>query len=274
MVESSGRIAGAGSSVSVYYCGYEECESGHFWGPALRSQYLLHYVIEGKGEYSVNGNSYSIGKNECFLIRPGELAVYTADKDKPWTYMWIAFDGFDVPDILRRIGLSKHYVAYIDRGKEFEGFLHRLIDEFDKGNDLMVLSCFFGTMSLLESSAQEKAFSPEDEYIIKAVSYLKSNFAYPIRIGELARHIGIDRTYLYRIFSASEGISPKQYLMQLRISAAKKMLLSGIYSVSETALSCGFADSASFCGKFKAETGKTPKEFAAEDKKNHHTVSK
>ena len=38
-----------GGSVTVYYCGYEKCESGHFWGPAVRNQYLLHYVISGCG---------------------------------------------------------------------------------------------------------------------------------------------------------------------------------------------------------------------------------
>lgn len=101
----------------------------------------------------------------------------------------------------------------------------------------------------------------------KAIGYIKSNYGYPIQISDLARHIGIDRTYLYRIFSASESMSPKQYLMQVRINAAKKMLLAGTYTVSETALSCGFSDSASFCGRFKRCTGMTPKEFVADSHK-------
>lgn len=173
-----------GGSVTVYYCGYEKCEGGHFWGPAVRNQYLLHYVISGKGTYTVGEETYTLHANECFLIRPGERTYYIADREDPWEYMWVAFDGFDVLEILRR-----------------------------------------------------------------------------------ARHIGIDRTYLYRIFSASESMSPKQYLMQVRINAAKKMLLAGTYTVSETALSCGFSDSASFCGRFKRCTGMTPKEFVADSHK-------
>ena len=57
------------------------------------------------------------------------------------------------------------------------------------------------------------------------------------------------------------SMSPKQYLMQVRINAAKKMLLSGAYTVGETALSCGFSDASSFCSRFKRCTGMTPKAF-------------
>ena len=58
-----------GGSVTVYYCGYEKCEGGHFWGPAVRNQYLLHYVISGKGTYTVGEETYTLHANECFLIR-------------------------------------------------------------------------------------------------------------------------------------------------------------------------------------------------------------
>lgn len=259
-----------GGSVTVYYCGYEKCESSHFWGPAMRTQYLLHYVISGCGTYTVGGETYALHPNECFLIRPGERTMYTADKDDPWEYMWVAFDGFDVLEILRRTGLVSSYVAAVENGAEFQRYMQEMIEEFNQGSLFKVMSCFYGAMSVLEKSAHGGAYTREHEYVNKAIGYIKSNYGYPIQISDLARHIGIDRTYLYRIFAASENMSPKQYLMQVRINAAKKMLLAGTYSVGETALSCGFSDSASFCGRFKRVTGMTPKEFIA-DSKNHST---
>lgn len=261
-----------GGSVTVYYCGCEKCESGHFWGPAVRSQYLLHYVISGCGVYTVGGETYEVKANECFLIRPGERTLYAADAADPWTYMWVAFDGFDVLEILRRTGLVSRYTAAVEDGATFERWLREMIQEFSGGSLFKVMSCFYGAMSVLESSAHGGAYTREHEYVNKAIGYIKSNYGYAIQIGDLARHIGIDRTYLYRIFQASEGMSPKQYLMQVRINAAKKMLLAGTYSVGETALSCGFSDAASFCGRFKRCTGLTPKEFAADG--HSRTVSK
>ena len=123
------------------------------------------------------------------------------------------------------------------------------------------MSCFYGAMSVLEKSAHGGTYTREHEYVNKAIGYIKSNYGYPIQVSDLARYIGIDRTYLYRIFFASESMSPKQYLMQVRINAAKKMLLSGAYTVGETALSCGFSDASSFCSRFKRCTGMTPKAF-------------
>ena len=141
-----------GGSVTVYYCGYEKCEGGHFWGPAVRNQYLLHYVISGKGTYTVGEETYTLHANECFLIRPGERTYYIADREDPWEYMWVAFDGFDVLEILRRTGLVSQYTTKLENGDEFIRYMHEMIDEFNKGSLFKVMSGFYGAMSVLEES--------------------------------------------------------------------------------------------------------------------------
>lgn len=54
------------------YCGIEECDPGHSYGPISRDEYLLHYVIDGEGIFQSDGKTYHIGKNEAFLIYPSE----------------------------------------------------------------------------------------------------------------------------------------------------------------------------------------------------------
>lgn len=75
------------------YCGYEECEPGHSFGPAVKSHYVLHYVLSGKGVFRLNNQLYSISKGEAFLIPPDVRAYYAADNDDPWVYLWVGFDG-------------------------------------------------------------------------------------------------------------------------------------------------------------------------------------
>lgn len=36
----------------VYTCGYEDCKPGHSYGPAIRSGYIVHYILKGKGFFS------------------------------------------------------------------------------------------------------------------------------------------------------------------------------------------------------------------------------
>ena len=40
------------------FCGYSECGPLHSFGPAVRPNYILHYIIKGKGVYQVGGERY------------------------------------------------------------------------------------------------------------------------------------------------------------------------------------------------------------------------
>ena len=105
-------------AIAVYYCGYEKCASGHSFGPAVRTQYLLHFVISGKGTYSVGGVTYPVKAGQAFLIKPSEVTYYQADREAPWEYMWMAFDGIDGKETVRRTGFQESYVAVIPRPEE------------------------------------------------------------------------------------------------------------------------------------------------------------
>nr|WP_325240264.1 AraC family ligand binding domain-containing protein [uncultured Oscillibacter sp.] len=64
----------------IYTCGYENCEPGHSYGPLLRNGYMVHYILSGKGVYQCRGRTFHLGEGEAFLICPGELIYYLADK--------------------------------------------------------------------------------------------------------------------------------------------------------------------------------------------------
>ena len=44
-------------TLSVYFCGQEDCGSGHSFGPAMRPHYLLHVIYHGKGIYQCGGHT-------------------------------------------------------------------------------------------------------------------------------------------------------------------------------------------------------------------------
>ena len=52
------------------FCGYAECEPLHSYGPASRPNYILHYVMKGKGIYQVGENKYHLSEGQAFLIEP------------------------------------------------------------------------------------------------------------------------------------------------------------------------------------------------------------
>jgi AraC-like DNA-binding protein len=262
--QNDGKSTLCSKAMMIYYCGYEKCESGHFFGPAIRSHYLLHFVISGKGEYRAAKKTYKICGGEVFLIKPGESTYYIADTCDPWEYMWVAFDGIEAPQLVKQIGLEGCYCGAVADPENFRSDLGGIIDEFKSGgnSEYKSLGFFYSAMSQLEQDTKASTF--EEEYLAKAVQYIHNNYSYPIKISDISRFIGIDRSYLYKLFMSGKGISPKQYLSLVRINAAKAMLMTKRYSVAETALSCGFSDSASFCNQFRKVNGKTPTQCVRE----------
>ena len=75
----------SGQSLAVTECGIQICHSGHASPNITYREYSAHFILEGKGEYSVNGKTYSLKAGQGFLITPGANCVYVADKQKPWT---------------------------------------------------------------------------------------------------------------------------------------------------------------------------------------------
>jgi AraC family transcriptional regulator of arabinose operon len=55
------------------------------FGPSRRKQYIIHYVLNGKGFF--NGNAVVQGQG--FLITPGIDEEYCSNPEDPWTYLWI-----------------------------------------------------------------------------------------------------------------------------------------------------------------------------------------
>ena len=96
------KSASEQSSLTVYFCGKESCQPGHYFGPAVRPHYLIHVILEGKGIFQKSGVTYSLKKGDAFLIPPMESTYYQADQEDPWIYAWVGFDGKSCPE-LRRI---------------------------------------------------------------------------------------------------------------------------------------------------------------------------
>lgn len=271
-------------TLSIYFCGTEPCTPGHAFGPAVRPHYLIHVVLDGKGVYKRNGETYHLKAGDAFLISPMESTYYQADTKEPWRYAWVGFDGISVGDLLKRtcFGSSCVYFCPEDEEKR-EAVTARILELLDSflspgQNSLTLMGYFF---QLLGSMQGQEPSSREDyprQYLVKAMEYMNNNYSYNIRISDIASYIGVDRSYLYRIFMEKEHISPKQYLMRLRLRTSASMLRTSQYTITEIAYSCGFRDAAAFCSQFRKATGFTPSQFRgyleSETKYAQHSLDK
>lgn len=262
--------------LSIYFCGEEQCPAGHFFGPAVRPHYLLHVILNGKGIYKTKTRTYTLKAGDAFLISPMESTYYQADETEPWQYVWVGFDGLDVNTILSQTCFYSSPVYVNDtENKAIQHQASELIRTFRSPdhNPLTLQAYFYLLLSMMEGSVQASPEEFSGIYLQKALDYMQNNYSYPIRIADIASYIGIDRTYLYRLFIQEEQLSPKQYLLQLRLRTAAGMLSQSQYTITEIAYSCGFKDTAAFCNQFKKAFSYTPRRFrdiVREEHRNHN----
>lgn len=253
--------------LAVYFYGREKCTPGHSYGPGIRPHYLIHTILKGSGIFLQDGREYKLTAGDAFLIRPLETTYYEADTLDPWEYMWIGFDGTEVKTILSETYFDTSPVCYVKDTKWMAGIYEQISTRMQEyytqpdRNALTACGLLLELLGAMGSHPVKNQKDPSQIYLEMAREYMKNNYSYDIHISEIATFIGIDRTYLYRIFMEREHMSPKEYLQQLRIRAAGNMLRSTEYSVTEIAYSCGFKDASAFCNQFRKLTGMTPKIF-------------
>lgn len=257
--------------LNLYTCGIESCESGHSYGPALRSGYMIHYVLDGKGIYRVNGKTYHLTKDQGFLIEPNTLIYYEADADNPWQYTWIGFNGTKAKDYLKRTTLSlNNPVLSFPENSNLLDSMNSIVSssKTTSNRNLIILSKLYEFLYLLcENFPNHEVITTDrpKNYVEDALLFIHQNYADNIAIKDIANHICIDRSYLHRLFKKFLNKSPQEYLLSLRIEKAASLITDSQLRISDISRSVGYADPLLFSKTFKKIKGLSPSEFRAKN---------
>ena len=99
----------------------------------------------------------------------------------------------------------------------------------------------------------------------KIVTYIQNNIDRDIRLAEMAKVMDMNSSYFCRIFQQEIGVSPHQFILQLRIEKAKQMLKQNAEaSILDIALSCGFSSQSILNRHFRKFVGTTPTQYRKE----------
>jgi len=256
--------------LAVVNCGCSKTEPLHSFGPALKPNYVIHFVLSGKGIFSMEGKKYELEAGTGFLIPPGELAFYQADELEPWTYIWVGFSGSKALEYINGIGLSGH--APIFRSEEHEALYACVKDMMEHNtygvaNELRRIGQLHVFLSMVARENSLEEVEKGNLYVKRAIEYIQGNYHIPIKVTDVADYVCINRSYLYSLFQEELEMSPRQFLSRYRITKAAELLLTSSLSVESIALSTGYNDTFVFTKAFKQLTGMSPTVYRKEKKK-------
>lgn len=261
--------AGQGE-LAVLFSGEGRPHPRHKIGPAIHDYYLVHTVLSGKGVIEMRGKAYPCGAGDTFVIFPGELFSYEADREQPWHYMWAAFVGHAAAPVMAMLGVSPNQPVISGPGNENVSELYRKIqssfqqspfaelEDLEASGWLRVLLRELGAAN--RQHMQDKPLFPAaiDRQIAQMLHYLSLHYMEPVTVEQLARTFGYHRTHLSKMFKRTTGQSPLQYLMKIRMERAKTLLEGTAMTVAQIASAVGFEDALYFSKKFRGWTGQSP----------------
>jgi len=117
-----------------------------------------------------------------------------------------------------------------------------------------------GVVTLARALAAPDRRHPTYHRVAAAIESMKARFAAPLDIADLACSVGVSLSRLERDFMDVLGMSPRRYLMKIRLEAALELLLTD-KAIVDVAYACGYADQSAFSRRFHAVVGVSPSEY-------------
>ena len=91
--------------------------------------------------------------------------------------------------------------------------------------------------------------------------YIRAHLENGVTVEQVADFVGLSRSQLFRACKEAAGQSPNAVIAHARASMARGMLSNSALTLTQIALSCGYANAAHFCTAFRRDCGLTPTEY-------------
>lgn len=258
--------------ITLVHVGWENCKPYHGVS-ATRDEYILHFILSGEGFYSANGNTWSLGAGQMFLIYPDEPVAYCADRNNPWSYLWVGFKGIRVDTILKNCGFSKNHLTLPAPAPEkYRSCFDDLFEHKDLNfsEDLYRESILLRLFAILadhhirriqkDKSGQTTGYS-DNQHVNLAINYINKMYMQGIGVSDIADSIGITRSHLNHVFQKELNISIQNFLIDFRMHKAANLLVSTTMSIKEVSNCIGYSDQLVFSKAFKKKFGVSPKSY-------------
>ena len=165
---------------------------------------------------------------------------------------------FPMSSIMRVYSVLDTLASEQDRFVQFLKFLYVLYE----------LSVSDEPRVLASSSFAHSSRSTESRRVQKVKEYINENYNKPLTLAEMAALVGMSPVAFSRFFRVRTGRTLSDYIIDIRLGFAARMLVDSTKNVSEICYECGFNNLSNFNRTFKTKKGFTPRDFRAMFKKN------
>lgn len=223
----------------------------------------LLLIAAGTATYHLDGHAFTVGAGDALLV-PAMARRWWQAASGPFTMAWVEFlasnrTPVDVPAVQIRLAVAEQTV------------------EMDAHRRLAAAHAAGGQAGRLRGEAELRAMlarvltHPDavaitgtgtggsgDSAVRAAIAWLERHYAVPTPERELAQRVGLSANHFRLRFRACVGMSPRAFVLELRLCAARQWLAAGTLSVKQVASTVGWRDAALFSRLYRRRWGAPP----------------
>lgn len=260
---------------------HTRCDQGFVLYPHMHKEFEFLVLTQGCGIMQIDGEPCKMEAGSAVFIRPESLHLGNRVDENCAQFFAVVFS----PEILGSFGedliMNKYVLPVLQGGicfpkiysarkqwqREVIDMLNRIYEEHlggGAGYELKVKGllleiwreCFLHSE---KTAARETPAAVES--IKQAFSYIRAEYASPISLDDIAKHVHMSKSYFCHLFSEIVHMSPFEYILSLRIQSSCRMLQSSALPIGEIAQKCGFNSFSYFSKTFRNAMGCTPRDY-------------
>ena len=216
----------------------------------------LIYVTEGVLYLTAGGLSLTLQAGDAYLLRRYTTLSGSRISEGVCSFYSVSFD----------CTLKKYDALY--------GKVLHIASRSSQAQTLLNQLCFYSTREQGEGYLTDSAFAllletlydsrnrePEKVQMHGIVQYINDHISSPLAIEEISEHFHYSADYIAKLFRQQFGVTIKQYVIEQKLSAAKRLLTASELSIAQVGQAVGFSDPVLFDKFFKYHVKTTPKKY-------------
>lgn len=226
---------------------------------------ILQHTIAGAGNLRYENRSYRLEPGDTMALIVPHNHRYWLEAGGRWEFFWLSMNGEEALRIHRDVMDAAGPVLRLapETIERLATNCLRLVDGEATTAGRASSIAYDAAMALHDDVFGAHPAPDERRGAMRPVTaHIEANLGRPMPVEELARVAGMSRAHFSRVFAASEGIPPAEYVIERRLENAARLLARGAgQSVKEIAILTGFADPNYFAKAFRRHYGLSPTEF-------------
>lgn len=229
---------------------------------------LFQYTLAGEGQLTLGETRYTVPIHHGFFVHiPSEHRYwYEPAQDKPWEHIWLRFTGNDAEQMWSRF--IRHYgpVGTFHPDSEPIRLLYKLYEDAASNRlrdryevSVRLYEWMLAMLRETEGKGAEQREIPEK--LRHAKVWLEQHYRMPLGLDQAAMAAGMSKHHFCKMFLRFIGITPMQYVRQLRIEEAARLLRHTSLPITVIAAQTGFDNSSYFGKVFRQMAGMSPSDF-------------